>query len=324
MLRVIHDVGLAGGLVFEWADEWFKFSWNTIRYELPADRRALWDNSWTNEAQFGVLAVEAGPAGGILLGGGFEDWDAVEAKTISTSDTGPRVRAHHDPGYLYLLVELDEAAGESVVLGFDVVAGESGGLPGAPGVAPEADVAFVLGPDGAGEALTRASNDPFGIRFGVNSAYFAADPADYAPASNVWNLQRLLTSHPLEIPTTGEQLPAESFDVGKLTQGSSDPVDPAFDSRSTWHRSGSGIELRVSYAALGISDPSSRQALVVAPDGTLSTAAFDRIGITLSVDGAVHETSGYTWDPWPAVEWHERLRLGSDQLAATVREVAGF
>jgi hypothetical protein len=73
---------------------------------------------------------------------------------------------------------------------------------------------------------------------------------------------------------------------------------------------------------LGISDPSSRQALVVAPDGTLSTTGFDRIGITVLVDGAVNETSGYTWEPWSAIEWHERLRVGSDVLAATVREVS--
>ena len=42
LLRIIHAQGCAGGFVFEWADEWFKFTWNTIDYEVPGDRRQLW------------------------------------------------------------------------------------------------------------------------------------------------------------------------------------------------------------------------------------------------------------------------------------------
>ncbi len=322
MLRVIHDVGMAGGLVFEWADEWFKSSWNTQDYELPRDRRALWDNQWTNESQFGILAIEPGPADGIVLDGELDDWDETDSTVIAPGGTGqPRVRAHHDAGYLYLLIESDGIAGDTTVIGFDVVDGGSGGLPGTPGMDVGADTAIVLGSGGMGEAMIRASNDPFGIKLGLNAGHFAADPADYEPGSGVWNRQRLLTSYPLEIPTTGEQIPAEAFDVGLLVNGSTDPANDSFDSRATWYRTPNAIELRLPYAALGISDPSSRQAVVVASDGGISTSEFERVGISVVAGGSLYETAGYTWDPWSAPVWHERLRVGSDLLAATLREI---
>lgn len=322
MLQIIRDVEMAGGLVFEWADEWFKSSWNTQDYELPRDRKALWDNQWTNEAQFGILAIEPGPEHGIVLDGQFGDWDEADPTEIAPGGAGqPRVRAHHDAGYLYLLIESHGIDGDTTVIGIDVVDGDSGGLPDTPSMDVEADIAIVLGSDGMGEVMIRASNDPFGIKFGLNAGHFVVDAADYVPGSGVWNRQRLLTSYPLEIPTTGEQVPAEAFDAGLLINGTTDPERADFDSRSNWYHTPNAMELRLPYAALGISDPSSRQAVVVAPDGDISTSEFERVGISLVIGGSLYETAGYTWDPWSAAVWHERLRVGSDSLAATVHEV---
>ena len=58
MLRDIQREGYAGGMLFEWIDEWFKFTWNTRDLEQPADRRALWRNALTNEEHFGLIAAD--------------------------------------------------------------------------------------------------------------------------------------------------------------------------------------------------------------------------------------------------------------------------
>jgi hypothetical protein len=315
LLEVIHDVGLAGGLVFEWADEWFKASWNTIDYETR-DRRALWDNQWTNEAQFGVLAVEPGPPDGVVVGGSLDDWD--ESTQIAAAD-GLRVRAQHDAGFVYLLLEFDGDVPATTVVGFDVLTGGSAGVPSHPGsTTSDADTALIFGPNNEGRALVRRSNDPTVIRFADKAGYFETEPAP-----DEWNEYRLLTSHPLQIPTTGESLPAEYFAAGALVHGTTDITDSQFDSRSTWYRHSNALEIRVPYAAIGIADPSSRQALVVAPDGSLSTESFDEVGITVWGDGVLHQTTGYSWGAWQAAEWHQRLRVGYEVLSATLAKVGG-
>ena len=63
MMRDIRDEGFAGAMYFMWLDEWFKFTWNTVDYEIPWDRRQLWRNTLTNEEHFGVIATDPGCLG---------------------------------------------------------------------------------------------------------------------------------------------------------------------------------------------------------------------------------------------------------------------
>ena len=57
LINSIYNEGFDGGIVFSWQDEWFKRTWNTMELSNP-DRRAMWFNRLTNEANFGLLAVE--------------------------------------------------------------------------------------------------------------------------------------------------------------------------------------------------------------------------------------------------------------------------
>ena len=87
----IYDEGYSGAILFMWQDEWFKKTWNTMPFEIPADRRAFWLNVLTNEKMFGVLAMQPGKAEQITIDGDLTDWDKVpEGK----SKPGPvRLRA---------------------------------------------------------------------------------------------------------------------------------------------------------------------------------------------------------------------------------------
>ena len=75
LLPLIQDQGFAGGFVFEWADEWFKFTWNTIDYELPArPPRAL-----------------AQPAGPTRSTSAFWPWSPGEHAVVTVDGVGRRV-----------------------------------------------------------------------------------------------------------------------------------------------------------------------------------------------------------------------------------------
>ena len=327
LLRTQHDLGLSGGFVFAWQDEWFKRTWNTMDTELPAERRQLWQNPLTNEAGFGLLAMDPGTDGPpVVVDGRDDDWSRENSQAILESTGGVReVRATHDESYLYLRLVLDEAeawTATTVAVGFDAVPGGNGGLPGAPGVGAGADTAIVVGPGASAAAMVRASNDYNDLVLGRRLGFFETVDADLREGSGVWNPQRLNVNRPLTVPVLGIEQPIEWFDLNPLPTGSSDPGADDHDSRTIWAAADSVVEMRVPWAMVGLSDPSSRAALVVGPDGALSTALVERLGITVAVGDAGEDTAGYAWEGWNAVTWRERLKDGVPIFVDAVREVS--
>ena len=51
----IRDAGFAGGIVFEWIDEWWKRNWITVDFEKPFERSPLWHNDMNPEQSFGIM-----------------------------------------------------------------------------------------------------------------------------------------------------------------------------------------------------------------------------------------------------------------------------
>jgi hypothetical protein len=72
MLNSIHETGCAGGIVFEFMDEWFKATWSVAPLEIPFDRRRLWFNAESPEQSYGLLANR--PAAPIRVDGDPSDW----------------------------------------------------------------------------------------------------------------------------------------------------------------------------------------------------------------------------------------------------------
>ena len=328
LLDVIREVGLAGGFVFEWADEWFKHTWNTVDFELPAERRALWNNVWTNEAHFGILAIEAGEAPGVIIDGDESEWSDNGSQVILESPLGIReVRAFKDEAFLHLRIRLDGEDAwreEPVVIGIDIVTGGGGGLPGTNGVHPDADYAVVLGPTIDDAAImVRAGNDPYGIQYALVRGYEDVNAGDFADDSGVWNRQRLIVNRPHQL-ASGESIPVEVMEAGRMIFGTSDPAAPEFDSRASWNGSGSIIEVRLPYQAIGFADPSSMLAYRVGIDGEVSTEPVERVGITVAHAGDVYETAGYAWEPWQSPSWHERLKAGAGALVVAFERANSF
>ncbi len=75
LIQMQKDLGLAGGYLFAWQDEWYKRTWNTEPRQVPAERRHLWHDPWTNEQYFGLWTAEGKELGHSRLVPGSEGPD---------------------------------------------------------------------------------------------------------------------------------------------------------------------------------------------------------------------------------------------------------
>ena len=324
MLRDIHDEGFAGGVLFEWVDEWFKATWNTIPFQIPADRRQFWDDVMTNEQHFGIIAAEPGAREPVIVDGRGGEWARNDSAVLATSK-GPvrEVRATHDAAYLYLLLRLKNPEIWShgrMTVGFDVRPGGNGGLPGTNGIDPAADVALQIGPGKQAVIEQAAWTDPVTREYGVGGG---TPPAgELAPGGGLWVEPRLVLDRALVIPATGEHRGLEALSIGRLPWGTTNPSSPAFDSRNMVDAAGSVIEVRIPWHDLTFSDPSSHQVYVPHPDWTTTSETVGGVGIqVVTATGEVTATRRYSWKRWEAVAWHERRKAGWNAIKAAVAAV---
>ncbi|MDR7328062.1 MULTISPECIES: hypothetical protein [Catenuloplanes] len=304
LLRVIRGTGMAGGFLFGWADEWFKFTWNTIAHQLPADRRQLWHDPLTNEQHFGIIAADAT--------GQPEGWpqqvlDAPDSPIVT------RAVAAVDESYLSLGLALAKPAPKKLTLGLDVLPEIAGSPP--PGSTDEgADLAIQLDLEAlTGQVWVRERLDPMPLDYQVPEGV-RAKPVDG------WQRYQLIINRDLTVPSTGRKLPAELFDVGRLNHGVWDPAAENADNRNLWRLTDDGtLTMRVPWAFAGFADPSSLQVLV--PDGNVATTrTATGVRVRLAADGKLEPLDEIAWEPWNRVYYTERLKSGAEVLRDALLE----
>lgn len=130
LLQDIYSEGMAGAAVFSWQDEWFKRTWNTMHFEIPATRRKLWHNVLTNEQHFGLLAMLSSKDGPLIIDGATRDWDALKSTDKQKLDmTYPglkEITMTHDEAYVYINAKLEQPFDperELLYLGVDTLPG---------------------------------------------------------------------------------------------------------------------------------------------------------------------------------------------------------
>ncbi|MGI8523597.1 MAG: hypothetical protein ACR2K3_09870 [Nocardioides sp.] len=289
LMRMMHAKGIAGAFVFEWQDEWFKKTWNTLEHQQP-DRRQLWHDPLTNEQWFGLVATDPDPIP-----------DAVADKTVAR---GPfrRVHAWADASWVHLAVTTAEAPGAPFTIDADVLPGHRG-----PDYRIEVDPA-----GGTAQVYVRRALDP--IRLDTQQSPYVPDERQ------PWHPYRLITNG--SRVSAGTTLPAEYWDGGALREGTWDPTSPDYDSTSTWRidQAHSIVQLRIPWAMLGLADPSSRLALGEGgPPAPL--VKIPGLGLTFEQDGQQVQLP-FRWPTWNHTTYHAREKAGIDTVEQAFRDLA--
>ena len=180
VMRDIADEGYAGGVLFEWTDEWFKNTWNTMDTDFPRDRRQLWRNVLTNEEQFGVVAVEPGKEARRRA---RRPRPRVEAQPVAAAARSAsrgavrELRAVGDAAYLHLLVRTDARARAADARASTCAPASNRGLPGTDGAFPQADVAVTVGRGRKATIQQAAWTDPLLHQYGLGLRMLPVDAA---------------------------------------------------------------------------------------------------------------------------------------------------
>jgi hypothetical protein len=247
---------------------------------------------------------------------------------VIAESRGPvrEVRALKDEQYLYLRLRLDESESwreHPITIGLDIRPGGNRGLPNHPGVFPSADAALVVGPDDA-QLFQAAWWEPTRVRYGpLGRGYLDVNRADLEPGSGAWVHPLQIVNRPYVVPATGERRPVEVHEFDNLPIGTADPSSEDFDARTLVAAQEEVVEVRLPWALLGYSDPSSLTLYEEQPEAATTTLTGGRVGIAvLSAGSALLATSGYAWEPWQSVAWNERKKAGFDDLATALQELS--
>lgn len=265
MMRSILEENYAGGIIFEWTDEWAKKTWNSEPFMVPWERQVLWQNAMCPEQNYGILAVKPEKRHAESL---YQTW-----LDISFEDVFNRLGANSDSFGKISSIELgaDEAF---FYIAVTVNTGESGQENAFPWDELGLTVGIDTGFREAGEfllPLTGLPELPTGVVFLLHiaspeEAELLAVPSynrgelAFAPRpSSGANFTRIETLVNRErITADGRIFPALYTDESRLNYGRFNPDDPDYNSTAHWYveTETNRIIVRLPWMLLNVSDPS--------------------------------------------------------------------
>jgi hypothetical protein len=262
MLRAIFKEGYAGGLVFEWADEWAKRAWITMPYMIPFDRHIYWHNLMDPEQNFGILAYESDhiPFSGeeTLMWNG----EATSGGAASSGGTLSSLYADHDEGFLYLRLGFSGGSASALrpesgqdrelQLGLDTFGRDNGTvrlpMPGLPDLPSGVELLLKINSRDGARLLARPD-------YNLGTSNFAAAPANddtFVPIEVVTNRHQVDQFN-------GTDYPEVIYNESLISYGVFNPSDPQYNSLADWYvdDGGDNLYVRLPWALLNVSDPSS-------------------------------------------------------------------
>ncbi len=307
--RNIHDAGAAGGMVFEWVDQWFRQTWLVRDFETPEERKPLWDSFMDPSEYYGLLAAEPRHASDHRLSGDPAEWAKavpVYAELKQNQQTlfhrlGDRydpardlkaLYADADEGFLYLRLVVDKLDNDNDGQPDWKDVNYLVGIATAPGQAGLTYLPFIVPlrfPMGMTYALQLAG--PESSRLWVASSYnpYQITPVEGVPAQTVLSLKLgwkpkvtdtgsfesvVIEPNRRRFGRDGKYFAPQRYERGILRYGSLDPKSPEYDSLAEWHANvrTNTIDVRIPWNLLNVTDPSKFKVFMgLDRDGTINT-----------------------------------------------------
>jgi tetratricopeptide (TPR) repeat protein len=304
--RSVRESGAAGGMIFEWVDQWFRQSWSQRNYEVPANRRVLWTNAMNPAENFGVMAADPRGRSIHTLSGQPSEWIgqnpfyAESHAGLATPlgdryDPGRDLKALYvdaDEGFLYLRLVVSRLDNDNdgqpdwkdanYLIGL-ATAPNVGGITYLPFITP---IRFPMGITYAiqlaGPAASRiwiaSSYNPFRIVTveGIPTQTTLGSKLGWKPSvASSGNFEaQIAEPNRRRYSRDGRYFPPQRYERGILRFGSLDPQAADYDALAQWHTNvqTNTVDLRIPWNLLNVTDPSSFKVFAgLEADGTVVT-----------------------------------------------------
>ncbi|HVB29500.1 MAG TPA: tetratricopeptide repeat protein [Terriglobia bacterium] len=304
--RNIYDSGAAGGMVFEWLDEWFRRSWLTRNYETPEEDKPRWTNLMDPAEYYGLIAADPGGREAHQLDGNPLAWNNrpafySKAKPGLFQPAGDRwdpardlkaLYVDADEGFLYLRLVVGKLADDKTgrpnwdAVNYLIGIGTD---PGHAGITYLPFIAPVRFPQGMTFAVQLAG--PEASHLWIASSYnpYEIIPVEGIPSDTAlgqklgWTPEltdqgtfegEIVEPNRRRFARNGRYFPPERYDRGILRYGTLDPSSPDYDPLAEWHANvqTNTIDVRIPWALLNVTDPSTLGIFAgLEKDGTVKT-----------------------------------------------------
>lgn len=301
MMKAIQREGYAGGLVFEWADEWAKKTWTTEPFIIPFDRNVLWHNAVDPEQNYGILAMESSD-------------QKSEPYAINGTGTLQEIKLSADETYLSIQVGLNKGidfSKETLIIGLDTYDRSKGNAK------YSNDISY-LAPSGL----------EFEIRIeGLKNAQLLVQPSYDVTKNSYLSVESSLGDfEKMTMLINNERTTKAGKSIGAVYKDLSSLSYGTFENNSyyNWVIEGNQITIRIPWTRINFTDPSTMRVLddkskITAPttdelktlisDGILASGLL--VGkVTNNVTATIgsKEDKPFTWANWNIPTYQERLK----------------
>lgn len=332
MFNSIYTQKYAGGLVFAWQDEWFKRTWNNELFD-DDERRPYWANRQTCEQFFGLLSFEPGQETTCLIDGDASEWN--EENVILNNDDGT-LSMKSDEGYVYFMIDTKNGFDfdkNTILIPIDTISGQGNNKMNTNNVSFSDYADFVLQINGKDNTriLCDAYYDVFYYQYATQYKMIAENSAYETKNSGIFNTMQMCLGYEMEIPSTQQKIPFESYETGKLVFGISDPENEAFNSLADFYEKDGIIEIRIPWQLLNFTDPSDGKIIAdFYNQQSITSTTFNGFKIGYAVLNANNAAQNiqlegtYNYKPWGTTPtYHERLKKSYYILQKALAELGG-
>lgn len=278
--KMTNDIaleGCAGGLVFEWADEWFKSTWNINMY-YPDDPTKRTQNLSSAEQSYGILWYDTSTS--------YPDGDLSEWK--NAYKVNDNLKVMYDANYMHLLLTLPDGFDTSKDTFFVPISTNGTGSKFSKKYnlkfSDNTDFLLVFNGKDNTRILCDKAQDVFHYKFGVIRKVFGTSQSKaYKQNTGEYDKINTFVSNEIIVPSTNEGIEPRYYEGGLLKFGNSNPDSSDYDSSADFYYNGNTVEIRIAWYLLNVMNPTTKACI---------NTPFKGDEITYSNFGAIKIGSG--------------------------------